>query len=216
MNIPKLFRPFLTFFRKSRLKRFYHIFEIDRSTSIIDIGGSLFFWKLAKTLGFSIPNVTIVNLGGPGENLPENINWVIGDGRKLAFDDLSFDIAFRNSVIEHLGTKDDQLKFSLELRRVCRCYFVQTPNRGFPIEPHLITPFIHWLPIFIQRKLIRNFTVWGVVTRPTREACESFFQEVRLLDRLEMAEMFPGSTIYIERFIGLPKSIISISNNPIL
>ncbi len=216
MNIHSLYRPFLAFFRKSRLKQFYSLLDIDRNTSVVDVGGSLFFWKLAETYGYSIPQVTIVNLKGTVEKLPGNIKWVVGDGRKLAFDDLSFDVAFCNSVIEHLGTKDDQLQFAGELRRVGKRYYVQTPNSRFPIEPHLLTPFIHWLPISFQRKLIRHFTIWGVVTRPTREECERYFQEVKLLNRKEMAEMFPGSTLYIERFIGLPKSIIAISNNPIV
>jgi len=216
MNIHRLYRPFLAFFRKSRLKQFYHLLDIDRLTSVIDVGGSPLFWKLAESYGFSIPKVTIVNLKRTVEKLPRNIKYVVGDGRKLAFNDQSFDVAFCNSVIEHLGTKNDQLIFARELRRVGRRHYAQTPNSRFPIEPHLLTPFIHWLPVSFQRKLIRNFTVWGVVTRPTRGECEQYFQEVRLLNRKEMAEMFPGSKLYIERFIGLPKSIIAISNNPIV
>ena len=216
MNIHSFYRPFLAYFRKSRIKQFYHLLDIDRFTSVIDIGGSLFFWKLASTYGLPIPKVIIVNLKGTVELLPGNIKWVVGEGRKLPFDDLSFDVAFCNSVIEHLGTKNDQLIFARELRRVGRRHYAQTPNSRFPIEPHLLTPFIHWLPISFQRKLIRNFTVWGVVTRPTREECERYFQEVKLLNRKEMVEMFPGSTVIYERFIGFQKSIIAISNNPIV
>jgi len=33
--------------------------------------------------------------------------------------------------------------------------------REFFIEPHLIAPFVHWLPRHWQRRLIRHFAVRG-------------------------------------------------------
>ncbi len=53
-------------------------------------------------------------------------------------------------------------------------YYVQTPNRWLPVEPHLITLFIHYLPKSLQRRLLRNFTIWGLVTRSTVWECENF------------------------------------------
>ena len=53
---------------------------------------------------------------------------------------------YSNSVIEHLHEFDQQKRFADEVRRVGRKLWVQTPARGFFVEPHLITPFIHYLP----------------------------------------------------------------------
>jgi 2-polyprenyl-3-methyl-5-hydroxy-6-metoxy-1,4-benzoquinol methylase len=58
----------------------------------------------------------------------------------------SFDIVFSNSVIEHVGDAESQQQFAHEIARVGRAYWVQTPNRRFPVEPHLLTPFLHFLP----------------------------------------------------------------------
>ena len=65
-------------------------------------------------------------------------------------------------------------------------YYVQTLNRRFSIEPHLLAPFIHFLPRAFQERLLQNFTLWGLVTRPSEKQCDSFLQEVRLLDEREM------------------------------
>jgi hypothetical protein len=74
------------------------------------------------------------------------VTFVEADGRRLPFSDQSFDIGFSNAVIEHTGTRSQQRDFAAELVRVCRQVFVATPNRLFPIDPHTLYPFIHWLP----------------------------------------------------------------------
>lgn len=89
-------------------------------------------------------------------------------------------------------------------------YFVQTPNKWFPVEPHLLTPFIHYLPKSLQRRLLRNFTVWGLVTRPTVWECENFLREIRLLGYKEFRRLFPKAEIRRERFLGWTKSLIAI------
>ncbi|MEA2014065.1 MAG: methyltransferase domain-containing protein, partial [Thermodesulfobacteriota bacterium] len=164
-----------------------------------------FNWML---LGFS-PYVTLLNLAVPRER-ESNFTWVVADGRYLPFKEGAFELAYSNSVIEHLGIFENQQLFAAECRRVGRRYYVQTPNKWFFVEPHLITPFIHWLPRGIQKVLLRNLTVWGWITRPSREYCESFMREVRLLDKVELRQLFPDADIIHERFLGVSKSIIAV------
>ena len=74
------------------------------------------------------------------------MTWIFADGCRLPFPDKSFDVVFSNSVIEHLGDPRKHEQYAREIARVGVRYFVQTPNRWFPIEPHLLTPLVHFLP----------------------------------------------------------------------
>jgi len=206
MNIHSIFRPFQRYFRTKRMRQFQQIFGFTAETRILDIGGYEFNWML---LNFS-PRVTLLNLSVPRER---NFTWVVADGRQLPFKDGTFELAYSNSVIEHLKNDEDQNLFAAECRRVGLRYYVQTPNKWFFVEPHLITPFIHWLPRRIQRLLLRNFTVWGLVTRPTGQYCESFINEVRLLDGSDLQRLFPDAEILHERFLGLSKSIMAVKKS---
>lgn len=139
-----------------------------------------------------------------------SIGWIIADGRHLPFKDGAFDITYSNSVIEHLGDFASQQALAREITRVGIRHFVQTPSKWFPVEPHLFTPFIHWLPRAVQERLLRNFTVWGLVTRPSRAECIRFLNEVRLLDYQQMKALFPQARILKERVLGITKSFIAV------
>lgn len=210
MDIQQIYRPILSYFRRQRLQKFYQFFNITANTKLLDVGGNTFFWDLARSEGLTVPKITIINVYQNTDPLPENIEWVVGDGKKLPFEDFAFDLAFSNSVIEHLYNWESQVEFANEIQRVASNYFVQTPSKNFIVEPHFITPFIHWFPKNIQQKLLRNFTVWGLITRPTPEYCEQMLAELRLLNGEEMAQLFPDSKLEIERTLGWEKSIIAV------
>lgn len=205
-----IYEPFLKMFRSSRVRLFYKLFRIDERTRVLDLGGGAVFWDLALSLGFPLPEVTVLNIRPPGNQAREYLTWVLGDARHTQFKDSSFDIVFCNSLVEHLGDWEGQVRLAEEVRRLSGCYFVQTPDRRFPIEPHLLTPFIHWLPKSMQRRLIRDFTVWGIATRPSRSYCEELFKELALISPREMRILFPDAGLVIERFLTLPKSIIAV------
>jgi hypothetical protein len=124
--------------------------------------------------------------------------------------DGAFDVAFCNSVIEHVGGRDEQAALAAQLSRVARGLWVQTPARGFPLEPHLLTPFFHFLPRRWQRRLARNFTVWGWLTRPDRERARAMVDAISLLGYREFAALFPDCEIRRERFLGWTKSYVAV------
>lgn len=157
MNIHKLYRPFLKYFRTRRMQRFLEVFQVNSQTHILDIGGDPFTWTLVQQQ--ESPQVIYANLYA----IKGYRNWLIADGCALPFRVGSFDIVFGNSVIEHLGNLENQKQFALECQRVGVRYYVQTPNKPFFIEPHLMTPFIHWLPRRWQRRLLRHFSLWGII-----------------------------------------------------
>ncbi len=190
--------------RPRRMYLFYKTLGIRRDTKVLDVGGTLFNWKLAPF----IPDLTILNIYPFYESLPSNIKWIVGDARCMGFKDKSFDVVFSNSVIEHVGNWEDQIRFAQEIKRVSERYFIQTPNYWFPIETHLITPFIHWLPSPLARSLLR-FSMRSLITRDL-ETTIRFYNEVRLLKPKEMALLFPEATIRYEYLFLFRKSIYAI------
>jgi 2-polyprenyl-3-methyl-5-hydroxy-6-metoxy-1,4-benzoquinol methylase len=182
-------------------------FCLTEDMSVLDVGGDMDNWNFLADR----PRLTIINIDKRPENWPEYIPYVQADVRYLPFDSNAFDLVYSNSVIEHVGTLEDQMKMAEEVRRVGRSYYVQTPNFWFPVEPHLITPFLHWLPKPLRKVLIRNFTIWGWITRPTQDYCDNFVNMTRLLTKSEMRALFPDGQMQPEKFLGLNKSLIAVS-----
>src|SRR5689334_5018699 len=196
-------------FRRRRMQRFLLAFPISSKTSILDIGGTPDCWELIE----SRPRVVLLNTPRAKEDLQGAASWVAGDGRALPFADQAFDIVFSNSVIEHVGDAESQRRFADEVMRVGRSWWVQTPNRWFPVEQHLLTPIVHWLPKPWQRAIVPRFTVWSLVTRLSEDRrrfyLEHYLGEVRLLSAAELRDLFPGARLIRERFWGLTKSLIA-------
>ena len=196
-------------FRRRRMARFAREFSLTAETTILDVGGAPETWDLLDIR----PRVTLLNTPRTREELAAAKSWVAGDGRMLPFLDRSFDIVFSNSVIEHVGDAESQRRFAAEVIRVGRAFWVQTPNRRFPVEQHLLTPLIHWLPKPLQRTIVPRFTLWDVLVRPTADRREfylhHYLEEVRLLTASEMHAFFPGAYIIRERFLGWTKSLIA-------
>ena len=196
----RLFRPF----RDSRIRLFYRTFDIHAGTTVLDVGGSSYFWERAAAMGLPVPRVTILNLAAPPA--PRRLWWVIGDALALPFRDGQFDVVFSNSLIEHAL---DQRRAAQEIRRAGRSYFVQTPDFRFPLEPHFLAPFIHWLPRRF-RLALAPLTPWALITRPDRFSLRSFVDEIRLLSARDFKALFPEGLMRRERFAGMSKSLVAI------
>lgn len=75
------------------------------------------------------------------------LRFLRADGRALPFADESFDFVHSSAVLEHAGSREEQIRLLSEAWRVARKgIFVTTPNRWFPIEFHTQLPLLHWLP----------------------------------------------------------------------
>ena len=208
MDVHRAYGMLMRGFRRRRMRAFERRFGSREATTILDVGGTRFNWGLIDAKS----RITLLNLSVPPDvdELPPNFTCVVGSATRLEFEDGSFDVGFSNSVIEHLASWERQESFAREIRRVGRSLWVQTPARRFFVEPHLITPFVHYLPKRWQRRLLRNFTVWGWLARPSQEAVDRFLAETRLLDHEEMRRLFPDCEIRRERFLGFTKSYVAV------
>jgi Methyltransferase domain len=210
----RVFTSLSTHFRRRRMARFARELEITAGTRVLDIGGTPDCWRLLP----AVPRVTLLNTPRAGADLAGAESWVAGDGRALPFPDGAFDVVFSNSVIEHVGDAASQRRFAREVSRVGRAYWVQTPNRRFPLEQHLLTPLIHWLPKRWQRVLVPRYTVWGAVARVSPDQRRYFVQhyltDLRLLSGAELRALFPDCGLIRERFCGWTKSLVAIRKMP--
>ena len=204
---------FSIWFRKKRMQEFLHRFNIDETTTILDVGGTLSNWLLVDCPA----RITLLNIQLPNTiaDLPGNIQYVHGDGTNLQYKESHFDIVFSNSVIEHLSSIDKQRAFAQEIIRVGKSIWVQTPARSFFIEPHFLTPFFQFLPLNLREKLARNFTIWGWIARPSAADAKKLAREIRLLSFHEFSEFFVDCEIKKEKIFGLfVKSFIAIKIHP--
>jgi SAM-dependent methyltransferase len=104
-------------------------------------------------------NITAVGIDDAQflEELYPGITFRKADGRDLPFADGAFDVVHSSAVLEHVGSRENQLQFIRELYRVARrAVFITTPNRWFPVEVHTVLPFVHWLPAPWFRAVLRR------------------------------------------------------------
>jgi hypothetical protein len=116
----------------------------------------------------------------------------------LPFADGTFDLAYANSVIEHV-LPEGRRTFARELRRVARGWWVQTPAMSFPVEPHSLLPAAHWLPRGLRR------AYW-------RLGAGSDMDEIQILRRGELEALFGPA--FAEKVGPLTKSWISLQRPP--
>lgn len=178
------------------------------------MGGTAEIWELlplpesARVVLLNMPRADARR-----ESTAAGLEYVHADGCHLPFEDQVFDIVFSNSVIEHVGGADAQARFAREVSRAGRAYWVQTPNRYFPIETHLLTPFVHLLPRRWRAFIVRRFTVWQWIQQPAADEkrfyIEHFISDIRLLTAGDMRALFPDAVILRERFLIFTKSLIA-------
>lgn len=209
MKWDSILLPLMKYFRKRRFKYFVNAYPDLSQLTVLDVGGRPFIWELIKNeYGISPARVVLLN-NRQEPNQFEGYEFMIGDGRKLHFTDNSFDLVFSNSVIEHVGSKDDMLDFAKECMRVGKEVYIQTPNKWFPVEPHIVSIFIHWLPRPIYKKCSFMSVRWFYLYKNTK-LFYSQFDNINLLARKEFMGLFPNKLIWTEKIFGMAKSFVAM------
>lgn len=194
--------------RQKRMKLFLDLLEkVPKPCRILDVGGEPDYWK---TLGFQVEGVEIICMNlNPRESDWPGVTSVAGNAISMPeYADKSFDIVYSNSVIEHLFTTENQFKMAAEVRRVGQRYFVQTPNKYFPIEPHFLFPFWQFLPREMRVRMIQKRRVGFLGPAQDRKEAEQIVDEFLLLSKSDFQKMFPDGTLIVEKFKGLSKSFM--------
>jgi Methyltransferase domain len=205
MTFKRLCDHVFIYFRRRRMNRFISLFCPTSQVRVLDIGGTPQTWTY-ESKNCEQFSVTLINIRGNRPVGDHRFALIEGNATALPFADDSFDLAFSNSVIEHVGTWEQQKAFAHEARRVAGKLWIQTPARSFPIEAHLLTPYIQYLPKSVQHRIAR-WTLRGLL-QP--DVVHEIVDEVRLLTYGEVKYLFPDCLILKERVLGFTKSYIAV------
>jgi SAM-dependent methyltransferase len=174
--------------RARRHARFFALTRLADGARVLDVGCGAIGLRALEP-GLDITGVDLLerpHYPGP---------FVRADAAEgLPFADGEFDLVYCSSVIEHVPPARREA-FAAEVRRVGRGWFVQTPARSFPIEPHSLLPGAHWLP----RPLRRAY--W-------RLGAAGDWEEISLLSRPELEALFGPARP--ERVGGVVKSWVCV------
>ena len=193
-------RPIHKRLRQEKRKLFFSLTANSERNTLLDVGGGTGIDSEFVPLYEAFREVTVVNLDPSGDRHPlPHVRRMVGNGCCLPFADRSFDWVFSNAVVEHVGGIEEQRKFAAEISRVAKCgYFVTTPNKFFPIEPHTLLPLYQSLPEHWQRKVLRISPYYVHV-----------YERIRLLGARDLRNLFPGATIVSTGFPIVGTSLVA-------
>jgi len=201
--------PILAYFRTRRGERIQRLFPDLKSYRVLDLGGSVHFWHETGLIDH-VGHVDIYNVSHSEiqtqHRASDKFTIHMYDGATIPVPSNSYDLLLSNSVFEHIPPQA-RARVASEARRVGKRGFVQTPAKEFPVEPHFVMPFIHWLPRSWGRRCVRA-SPWALLSRHSTAVQDAYWDEVQLLDKHEVSELFPGDRVLAERFLGLPKAWI--------
>ena len=156
--------------RARRHERFWALTGLRDDARVLDVGcGALGLRGLEPAL-----DITGIDLADRPDYPGPFVRADAAEG--LPFENGEFDLVYSSSVIEHVPRARREA-FAAEVRRVGRGWFVQTPAYSFPIEPHSLLPFAHWLPAGLRRRY------W-------RLGAAGAWEQIELLGRGELEALF--------------------------
>jgi SAM-dependent methyltransferase len=186
--LARLASPLAARARRRRHERFFALTHLPPGARVLDLGcGALGLRALEPQL-----DVTGVDLAERPRYPGPFVRADAADG--LPFADDEFDLVYCSSVIEHVP-RPRRGAFAAELRRVGRGWLVQTPAYSFPLEPHALLPFAHWLPVPLRKRYWRLGAARG-------------WEEISLLRRDEVERLFGPARA--ERIGPLVKSWVCV------
>jgi hypothetical protein len=193
--------------RARRWNHFIATFPDISEMRVLDLGGLPNYWRTAPVRP---AQVVTLNLSEDCADEPW-MEHVVGDAceppERITAE--RFDLVVSNSLLEHVGGHQRRRRLAEQVFAVGDRNWIQTPYRYFPVEPHWLFPGFQFLPVPARVVLSRLWPL-GQGHAEDYEGALAAVQEVELIGITEMRSYFPGTTIWIERFGRLPKSLISI------
>jgi len=189
--------------REKKIRHFYSLFK--EGQSVLDVGVASeskpglparnYFLKGYRYGPETYTGLGVQNLSGMADSHPGK-RFVQYPGGRFPFSDKTFDWAFSNAVIEHVGDDAAHLLFVNEMMRVANAVFFTSPNRFFPVESHTNALFLHWSDALFYRWCRSRNLPWA------NRSNLYLFSLHRLRDLLLRSHALSFS-IYKNRLIGM-------------
>ncbi len=204
--------------RARRFQQFVHYAGLRgvSNAHVLDMGGTIDYWKMNLQY---IPRglikcIDVVNLPPRKDKTQTLAGIVLHNYAGSALDRSSlrqdqYDVVYSNSVIEHVGNLRSQKSMANIVQEIGQYYWIQTPAKSFPIEPHFYFPFFAYLPLSLRTLLHEHFQLGAMRRNPNWIDARMTCEETRLLTRSELQRIFEGCEILTERLFGLDKSYIA-------
>lgn len=192
--------------RRRRYHRMVTAFPGFEAMRVLDLGGRPSSWRGREVLP---AQVVCLNLEGHEPLAEGPVVAVQGDAcdldavRRLGH----FDLVYSNSTIEHVGGHARRLQFALTVTSTADRYWVQTPNRYFPVEPHAVFPAFQFLPVRTRRYVAER---WPLSPLGGNQDLTDEILTIDLLSVTELRHYFPDATIWRERIAGIAKSLVAV------
>jgi ubiquinone/menaquinone biosynthesis C-methylase UbiE len=187
--------------------------SLERPLKILDVGGFQDVWERIGFVDRPDIRITMLNIVKV-PNRHWNIECVEGDACSMPqFHDGEFDVVYSNSVIEHVGGDKEIQSMANEIRRVGQRYYVQTPNRYFPVEPHFVFPMFQFMPVSLRVTFVQHFPLGWFEKIPDRKSAEELVRSINLLSKRQVRSLFPDAVTVDERFFVMSKSIQAVKFN---
>jgi SAM-dependent methyltransferase len=184
--------------RSNLLNLFLQTFDLEKKTSLIDIGGTT---EGFESIGISC-RAMAVNI--EVRKMMEGWNLIIADGRLLPFKDKSVDIIMSNALLEHVN--EGREKLVREIKRVSKGnYFISVPYLYSPFEPHYLIPLFQFVPESVKRFLL--FRVGLTIGWMSKEN----YHEIKLFKKSQLRELFPEAKTCFLRAFGIPVCLVAWS-----
>jgi SAM-dependent methyltransferase len=198
----RLGRPVHRILRGQKVALFFQFLGDSAKGRLLDLGGGTGVDSEFVPLYQAFREVVVVNLTPPPPDLLTlpNVIHEQADGCCLPYESKAFDWVFSNAVIEHVGSEEKQRQFANQIRRVAKHgYFVTTPNKRFPIEPHTMLPFYQFLSESWQRRVAR-FSPYYL-----RQ-----WEDIRMLTARQLGEFFPEAKVVSLGFPVVGTSLVAM------
>jgi SAM-dependent methyltransferase len=211
-------------FHEARADLFVHLIRPSAGGRLLDLGGG--DGSLAARIVRRVPlEVTVADLAsadGAGALTRGFRHVVLDPDGRLPIGAGDFDYVLCNSVLEHATLPKDrcvatarvaqeewrrearaaQRRFADRIRALAPSYFVQTPHRHFPVDAHLQLPLVQYLSHDALCRLVQFTERYWI------KSCQGIV-DWDLLTPAEVAALFPDGRVRVERFAGVPKSIVA-------